>query len=348
MGVVVRYLQNVFTISASILYGGLKIHKERNKNIDTEYTYMSHYFDEKNPLFMEPKVTQYGPHMVMTNVVKPLKRKFINIDTRYRDDYNTTSVANYNMTLPERILNIKSAKVQSIEIPMSFYNISANLGNNAFNITVVGVMVTIVIPDGQYESDVLVDTINDQIACAGVPYTNIIFSIENNFSVFSNSDPNNTYFIDFDITQLGTTDMNINNLMFKLGWLLGFRYPSYNIPPVQTLTSSTFYDLLGPRYLYLIVDEYQNSNPHSFVSLLRTSQIASGNVLARITLDSKNYPFGAIMPATEFIGYLTSDTRTYAGIVNLERMNIQLVNERGIPMNLNGLDFSFCLELQHE
>jgi hypothetical protein len=310
---------------------------------------MSKYFDEKNSLFMEPQVTQYGPHMIMTNVNKPLKRKFINIDTRYRDDYNTTRVANYNMTLPERILNIKSVKVNSIEIPMSFYNISANLGNNAFNITVIGIQTTIIIPDGQYALDVLVDTINDQIAsCAGPPYTNITFAIENNFSQFSNADSANHYFIDFDITQQGTTDMNVNNLMFKLGWMLGFRYASYSIPPRQTLSGSSFYDLLGPRYLYLIMDEYQNSNPHSFVSLLRTSQIASGNVLARITLDGAVYPYGTILPATEYNGNLSSDKRTYGGIVNLERMNIQLVNERGIPMDLNGLDFSFCMELEHE
>ncbi len=307
---------------------------------------MSQYFDDKNALFMEPKVTQYGPHMIMTNVSKPTKCKFINIDTRYRDDYNTTRAANYNITLSERILNVKSLKVKSVEVPMSFYNISANLGNNAFNITVIGVMTTIVLPDGQYDTEELIATINEEISCAGVPYTNITYSIENNFSVFSNADSVNEYFIDFDVNQQGATDMQ--NLQYKLGWLLGFRYPSYNIPLRQSLTSSSFYDLLGSRYLYLVIDEYQNTNPHSFVSLLRHSELTPNNVLARISLDTTVYPYGAILPATENLGYLTSDKRTYSGIVNLERMNVQFINERGVPMDFNGLDFSFCMELEHE
>lgn len=307
---------------------------------------MSQYLDDKNALFMEPKVTQYGPHMIMTNVSKPTKCKYINIDTRYRDDYNSTRAANYNITLSERILNVKSLKVKSVEIPISFYNISANLGNNAFNITVLGVMTTIVVPDGQYDTDVLIATINQEIACAGVPYTNIIYSIEDNFSVFSNADATHEYFIDFDVNQQGATDMQ--NLQYKLGWLLGFRYPSYNIPPRQSLTSSSFYDLLGSRYLYLVIDEYQNTNPHSFVSLLRHSELTPNNVLARISMDSTTYPYGSILPATDYSGYLTSDKRTYSGIVNLERLNVQFINERGVPMDLNGLDFSFCMELEHE
>ena len=48
---------------------------------------MNHSFD-KSTLFMEPNTTQYGSHMVMTNVVKPKRTKYLNIDTRFRDEYN--------------------------------------------------------------------------------------------------------------------------------------------------------------------------------------------------------------------------------------------------------------------
>jgi len=47
-------------------------------------------------------------------------------------------------------------------------------------------------------------------------------------------------------------------------------------------------------------------------------------------------------------GLLQTDTRSYNGKVDLQRMNVQLVNEQGIPMNLNGLDFAFCLEMEYE
>jgi hypothetical protein len=50
---------------------------------------------------------------------------------------------------------------------------------------------------------------------------------------------------------------------------------------------------------------------------------------------------------------LTTDTRFYGGgggggKIDLQRLCIQLVNENGEPMNLNGEGFSFCLRLEHE
>lgn len=307
---------------------------------------MSNYFDHKNSLFMEPTVTQHGSHMVMTNVTKPTKKHYINIDTRFRDDYDPKRPANYNISLPERILEVKTVRVMSVEVPISFYNISTNLGNNCFNITVVGECRTVIIPDGQYDASGLIYMINEELAIIGVPYTNIIFSVEDNYCIFANSDLNNDYYLDFDVNTQGTTDMQ--NLSFKLGWILGFREPSYVIPRMTILSGIAFVDLNGPRYLYLVMDEFQNYNPLAFISLVKTSEV-NKNVLARITMSNKDYPYGTIMPANGYSnGFLMSSHRIYTGKVDIQRMNIQLVNERGVPMDLNGMDFSFCMELEHE
>ena len=48
---------------------------------------MSKYFDQTN-MFLEPDVTQHGSHMVMTNVVKPTKTKYLTLDTRFCDGYD--------------------------------------------------------------------------------------------------------------------------------------------------------------------------------------------------------------------------------------------------------------------
>ena len=40
---------------------------------------MSKYFDQSN-MFIEPDTNQHGSHMVMTNVVKPTKIKYLTID----------------------------------------------------------------------------------------------------------------------------------------------------------------------------------------------------------------------------------------------------------------------------
>ena len=45
---------------------------------------------------------------------------------------------------------------------------------------------------------------------------------------------------------------------------------------------------------------------------------------------------------------MVSDTRTYGELVDLQKMNVRIVDQFGRIMNLNGLDFSFLLELKHE
>ena len=47
---------------------------------------MSKYFDQTN-MFMEPEVKQHGSHMVMTNVVKPTKTKYLTLLTKNQESF---------------------------------------------------------------------------------------------------------------------------------------------------------------------------------------------------------------------------------------------------------------------
>jgi hypothetical protein len=82
---------------------------------------MSKYFDQTN-MFLEPDVKQHGSHMVMTNVVMPSKKKYLTLDTRFRDGYDSNTNANYNISLPERVNNVRSMQLRNVEIPISYYN----------------------------------------------------------------------------------------------------------------------------------------------------------------------------------------------------------------------------------
>jgi hypothetical protein len=97
----------------------------------------------------------------------------------------------------------------------------------------------------------------------------------------------------------------------------------------------------------LVIDEFNNGNQNSFISPLPTS-IINKNILAKIVIDYQHYGYGTIMPANHYNGFLLSDRRSYNGKVNLQKLKIQLVNEYGYPINLNGLDFSFSLEIEYE
>jgi hypothetical protein len=306
---------------------------------------MSKYLTE-NELFIEPKTTQYGSHMVMTNVSKPTKTKYINIDTRFRDEYNNDAAVNYNITLPERITDVKSMCITNVEIPMSIYNISAALGNNCFKIknTTTNISTVITIDDKQYTTvlDVL-DNINSKL----ISDLLISYSSDDNRIDIENNSSTNGYSIDFATAENGTPDKYY--LRSKLGWLLGYRQPTYTLSSSTTnvIVAEQLCDLTGPRYLYLAIDEFTRGNQHSFISPLPTSLI-NKSIIARINIDRKTHEFGSLFLANRMIGYLLSDERSYTGKVDIQKLNIQLLNEYGVPVNLNGLDFSFCMEVKHE
>jgi len=346
------------------------------------------YFDKE--AFLEPKVSQYGSHLVMTNVNKETKRKYINIDTRFRDDYNdisrTSHIENI-ITLPQTFTDVKSIMICNAEIPITYYNISASLGNNAFSITYSGTSgstpsgiaankpYVFVINDGIYDSSGLQYEINYQLK--SYPSINfgsdIYFYLTNIIDVSGGSIPysnSSTFYYSVFTSTSGLATINFAlkgsytcrgisttvapdfdkfHYKTKLGWLLGFRKQiQYLIPTGATgLKSESILDLNGPRYLYIIVDEFSKGNQNSFISPLSNS-IINKNILARVNYDTKAHPYGSILSASIITGTLLSDRRSYTGKIDIQKLKVQLVNEYGIPVNLNGLDFSFCLEVEHE
>jgi len=300
---------------------------------------MAEYNDE---LFLAPKTTQYGSHMVMTNVSKPTKKKYINIDTKFRDEYNYLQVTDYNITLPERITDVKNMTITSMEIPMTFYNISSSLGNNSFQITDLSnsnSVYLVVVPDSNYDKNSLITVINSKLNSFNLK----IDLSGNNSRLYSTG---HTFSIDFTINDQGIPDKY--NFRYKLGWLLGFRNQYYTIIGTNVYTySEQFIDLTNPRYLYLALEEFNKGNQKSFVSPIASSFI-NKNILARISLDSATHAYGTVLPVNKLNGLLISDNRSYTGKIDLLKLNIKLLSENGNIISLNGYDFSFCLEVEHE
>jgi len=303
---------------------------------------MQNKYDDGKSNFLGPKVTQYNGHMVMTDVVKPTKRKFININTTFRDEYSDYRSSSCEVTIPDRITDVKAMVVRNAEVPMTIYNFSSAIGNNCFQIVSDKISTMIVIPDGEYTPELLSTTINIQIASKTLPFNKLRYTYSGMSSIFYTE--SGTLDINFAVDANGNFDGN--NFKRKLGWFLGFRDTTYSITTSQT-SSEGFIDLLGIRYLYLVVDEYTRGNQNSFIAALPTSLVRK-NILARIALNKTTFPFGTFIPANNFNGYLLSDKRTYSGKVDISKLSIQLVDDIGNPVSLNGMDYSFCLEIEHE
>ena len=65
-------------------------------------------------------------------------------------------------------------------------------------------------------------------------------------------------------------------------------------------------------------------------------------------MNSVTHTFGTVLPANRMNGLLMSDTRSYNGKVDLQKLNVSLLNEFGNPVCLNGNDFSFFLKVDYE
>lgn len=307
------------------------------------------YLDAKTS-FLEPVVNQYGSHMVMSNVKKSTRVKYLNIDTRFSEEYEYSKVYNqtnaFTINLPDKLCNVKSIRVVTAEIPITFYNFSSALGNNCFKISNTVDSRYIKIKDGYYiTGQSLVNELNN--------YSNSDFSYNFLYNTTTNSisfTPETNLNIEFDTNITG--DFDKYNFRSKLGWSLGFRNPKYEIESLETLTTESQINLNTVRYIYLVVDEFSSGFTNSFVCPLNKF-LLNKKILARIAIDTNIISYGmdsigSVQISNTFNGFLSSDIRYYNGTVDIQKINIQLVNEYGQSVYLNGLDFSFLLEVNYE
>ena len=335
---------------------------------------MSKYFDSKDLTFMEPQVKQHGQHMIMTNVHPETKTKYVNIDTRFQEEYNMQNYADCVLKLPQQISNVKSMKVTHAEIPASFYPFSKKRGNTFFKVTQIHTTDTIINPptskiieleDRQYDRAKLIECINTSLSPS---FSNIQFSIHYNAGEDMNNDGDvidlnesakgnvnkvefyvsgtaYKYLIEFDIDEYGNKDKN--NLKSKLGWCLGFREPSYELAPGTEQVAEGMITINPFRYLYISVDDFHAHNPNSFI-VPSVQSYSNPNILARISLDPGAYEFGGLIAASDAGGLMLTDTRSYEGKSNIQKLRVQILDEFGNVVDLNKMDFSFALELTYE
>lgn len=312
------------------------------------------YLDAKTS-FLEPAVNQYGGHMVMTNVKKSSRVKYINIDTRFADDYGINRTAfnltsSYNFTFPERLRDVKSVRVTSIEIPISFYNFCDSLGNNSFKITALSTNTTqnLVINDGYYSTPAALKTeITSRLATMNSAFNGIVVDVSGDYHTYFNytTTNSNNFQIEFDTDVSGNFDKY--NYRSKLGWALGFRNQTYKFNHTNGIISESLANFNTVRYFYLVVDEFSTGFTNSFVCPIQ-QYLMNKKILARISVDMAIFPFGTVQVSNTFNGLLSSDMRQYNGAVDIQRIHVELVNEYGEPVNLNGEDFSFLLEVVYE
>ena len=298
----------------------------------------------------KPYLSSY-PSEYFPGVINPIKKRTIkrnlNIDSRFRDNYYATTSSNFNLFLPGQFNNVLSMQLSAIELPTTYYNVSKQYGNNFFSITVDTASNTstrvVNIPDGNYNFEAIVNVINNQLALLGGDFALITFLLNINNNSGSGQmmvGPNDSSIIgitlNFQADRFGIDDRS-TPLPLKFGWMLGFRNGVYTNS--INYVSEGVTDITGPKYVYLVIDDYNNNVNNGFYSAFNSS-LLNNNILARISLQAN--PFNIQIENNLNI---VSTSREYFGPVNLQNMTVQLLDEYGRIVDLNNMDFSFCLTL---
>ena len=368
--------------------------------------------------------------------------RLVNIDSQYRqiitpnseNPLGPASPTNYTLDLTENLTNVLSIKLNSIQIPFSWYAIDITSGTNVLFYRQMGVTTPytpFVVEPGNYTPAQLQAYMNPTPASTFSGIFDVSFNaINGKMSIATQSSIGDAYEILFfdptyqiQYTALsGMNEQEINDAIAaskvnsNLGWLMGYRgnnnpvpnkliymIPAYTTLPSGTITAEALADTYGPKYILLVLDDYNQNHLNKGLVTIATNDTrlslpsyfnpgiavtcdASGNptyvqsaprqltqaqlysinainqnrnnttidrytgptttdVLALIPV--KTYSLQSGQPYTEFGSSMQINERVYFGPVNIERMKVQLVDDKGNILNLHGNDWCFTLATTH-
>lgn len=288
----------------------------------------------------------------------------INIDSRFRPNYFNSKSTDLHITLPERINDIVSYRVGSIEIPFyAIYAVSELNGNNAIQIVwntiadpTVSHTFTIVIPDGNYfttaDSALLasasiektINTILDSNNTGASGLSGILnFHIDqiSGKSVFSQ--PAGATPIDFKIIVNVRSNGNPNYdspLLSFLGWNLGFRNAEYisnnnGTGSYGAVVSEALAAFKATSYIFIAIDDFNNS-VNDYYSAVFTDSFAIKNIITRVNV-------GILREISEPSSTQLNRQRNFFGPVNVQKLHITLYDNFGRIVDLNNMDWNMEL-----
>jgi hypothetical protein len=342
--------QNESSLTKSIINNSSK-DKNMITHPETQYNYT-------NPSdFFPGKLNPLNNRILSTYVI---------IDSRFRDNFNTTNSNDFYIYLPTRLTKVVSMQLSSFEFPVSFYGISANYGNNFFSITVkylnnnteLTEKRDFTVPDGNYNPFKFIQLVNDVI-CPKDEDGNIlnpddIFSYivatldldEDTSSgtgkvTFKTSGTFAVNIISFslDFTRKSkTTDCFETNLPIttRIGYNLGFLKDKYE--GTDLYISETIIEPATIRYVYLVIDDFNNNVNNNFIPAYFNSTTFSKSIIAKISVKG---PYFSLLMEDDL--NIITEPRKYFGPVDIQKLRITLLDDHGRILDMTNANYSFCL-----
>ena len=242
----------------------------------------------------------------------------ININSLHRDKTFYPDAQKFTYILPSHLNNIIHMRLTSLEIPNVAYVFTTEKNNTTFKITVGFVTETIVLEDGNYSSDTLINFITekfDEINTARGWNLSATINVRNGKIIFSN---NTTFTLDF--TRTGNSDYP------NLNYFLGFTNETNS---GTTITSDSVINLIGINYFFIKINDISNIIDEKV-----------GDAFAKViaNVDKFNVQF------EDFESFVTKD-KQFRSPQNFSKLDIEIVDYLGNPLNIYNHDISMTLEL---
>jgi hypothetical protein len=291
--------------------------------------------------------------------------KCLTIDTRFRDNYYNTSSSDFQVQLPVKFSKVVSMQLASMEFPVAFYGITKKQGNNflyielSYEDTDGNSFIedkSIILPDGNYNAVDFVSILNSNLSPktgdGTLVYPDDMFSYLMFYldvtatgsgtgkvtlhTTGSRSEWIKNIKLDFTRDVNGSVD-NVD-ISTKIGWNLGFIHKVYD--GATSYVSDTILEPATVRYVYLVVEDFNNSVNNHFYTAFKNS-ILNPNILARISLKGSYF---TILMENDY--HIVTEPRQYFGPVDIQRLRIRMLDEYGRPLEMNNANYSFCLNFK--
>ena len=285
-----------------------------------------------------------------------LRKQIVNVDSRFRDSATKEISTNFQYTFEHPYKNVIRIRIASVEIPNSWYEFSAANHNTSFSVSAYDISnnlqtATIQIEDGNYGAIDLLTTIQAQFTSKlQTPYGIFLSIYPNPFSMKTTIELRGVALVGATAPTTTGKPFYLNFLMaatanqssnWGLGYNLGFRSLRYTVDNITDVSggistysvqSESLIDVTAETYVFLAVNDYytvENKNTIGFTQAL-------AKIIVRDAKFSILFDDG---------GSLLSNDVIFPSPIDLKRIQVKLLDAYGQVINLNGLNFSFSLEI---
>ena len=279
-----------------------------------------------------------------------IKYHNFNFDTRGRENFSSNPSTNCKIKFQNRIRNVCSVEMTSIELPNSIMLFSATRGNNSFNITIPGVNDTLGIPitnrtvtlnEGNYVAQDFEVEVHRALGAAEVNTSEtsedpIQFEISTltGKSTFrwNRTGTVNTFSLDFNTSSTRSTN-------WGLGYYMGFR--EKNLAGASEYTSPGVINIIGERYYLLQISPKMNN----LVSAGENGSYPNSNLFTKVVLVGSVFTI-----VTENDNNSMNKLLYLDNPITIDELEVKLTDFYGDVVDIHECDFSFTLrvaELTH-